>query len=97
LRGFNAGSFNGDRLLAASAEARVLLFSPVRFVRLGTVAFVDAAKAYDAGAIPDSVPWAEGAGAGVFAISPFGRFNIYFAEPFDGGDIHTHFSFGFTF
>jgi outer membrane protein assembly factor BamA len=47
LRGFKAGTAIGDMLVAASAELRVPLTSPLSFGKIGVSAFVDAGTAYD--------------------------------------------------
>jgi outer membrane protein assembly factor BamA len=49
LRGFKAGSFTGDTLVAGSAELRIPLNSPVSFGKIGVSAFVDAGTAYEHG------------------------------------------------
>jgi outer membrane protein assembly factor BamA len=49
LRGFKAGSFTGDTLVAGSAELRIPLNSPVSFGKIGVSAFVDTGTAYDHG------------------------------------------------
>src|SRR6185295_732906 len=47
LRGFKAGSFTGDTLVAGSAELRIPLNSPVSFAKLGVSAFVDTGTVYE--------------------------------------------------
>jgi outer membrane protein assembly factor BamA len=49
LRGFEAGAFTGDTLLAGSLELRIPLTSPLEIGKLGVSAFVDAGTAYDKG------------------------------------------------
>jgi outer membrane protein assembly factor BamA len=49
LRGFQAGSFTGDNLVAGSAELRIPLNSPLSFGKIGVSAFVDTGVAYDHG------------------------------------------------
>jgi outer membrane protein assembly factor BamA len=49
LRGFAAGSFTGDTMVAGSAELRVPLNSPVAFGKIGVSVFVDTGAAYDRG------------------------------------------------
>jgi outer membrane protein assembly factor BamA len=49
LRGFKAGSFTGDTLVAGSIELRVPISSPLSFGKLGLSAFVDTGTAYDKG------------------------------------------------
>ena len=49
LRGFRAGSFAGDTLVAGSIEVRVPLNSPLQVARLGVSVFVDGGAAYEKG------------------------------------------------
>jgi outer membrane translocation and assembly module TamA len=49
LRGFDAGHAIGDTLVAASAELRVPLTSPLSFGKLGVSAFIDAGTVFDKG------------------------------------------------
>lgn len=49
LRGFEAGAFIGDIVVAGSAELLVPLSSPLSFGRVGVSAFVDTGVAYDSG------------------------------------------------
>jgi outer membrane protein assembly factor BamA len=49
LRGFAAGSANGDALVSGSLELRTPLSSPLNFAKLGVSAFVDAGAAYAEG------------------------------------------------
>jgi len=49
LRGFGAGSANGDTLVSGSLELRTPLSSPLNFAKLGISVFVDAGAAYAEG------------------------------------------------
>lgn len=49
LRGFQAGSFIGDTLVAGSLELRVPVSSPLSVAKLGVSAFVDTGTVYDKG------------------------------------------------
>jgi outer membrane protein assembly factor BamA len=49
LRGFKAGSFSGDTMVAGSVEWRIPLNSPLQIARLGVSIFVDAGTAYEKG------------------------------------------------
>ena len=49
LRGFKAGAFTGDRMVAGSVEWRVPLNSPLEIARMGVSVFVDAGAAYERG------------------------------------------------
>jgi outer membrane protein assembly factor BamA len=97
LRGTRFGAFEGDRMLAASAELRIPTTSPLSFARFGAALFMDAAKAYDAGQRASEVPWSSGAGAGIFLNMPFVNLNFHFARSLDGNGNRFHLSSGFTF
>jgi outer membrane protein assembly factor BamA len=97
LRGTRVGTLVGDRALGGSAELRIPLTSPLSFARLGTTAFFDIAKAYDAGQRPADVPWFRGTGAGFFIAVPFVKLNFHFAHSLDGNGNRLHVSSGFTF
>jgi outer membrane protein assembly factor BamA len=97
LRGTRVGTLIGDRALAGSTELRIPLTSPLSFARLGTTAFFDVAKAFDAGQRPGDVHWSRGVGAGFFIAVPFVRLNFHFAHSLDGNGNRLHVSSGFTF
>ena len=97
LRGTRVGALVGDRALAASAELRVPITSPLSFGRFGVTVFYDAAKAYDAGQRSADVPWSHGTGAGIFMIVPFVKLNFHFAHSLDGDGNRLNLSTGFTF
>jgi hemolysin activation/secretion protein len=46
LRGFKAGAFAGDQLVAGSLELRVPLSSPLQLGKFGASVFVDAGAVY---------------------------------------------------
>ena len=49
LRGFDTGAFEGDRMLATSAEVRIPLTSVLHGSKLGVTVFTDAGKTWDFG------------------------------------------------
>ena len=49
LRGFKAGAFSGDPLIAGSLEVRVPLSPLLSIGKLGASVFIDASYAYDKG------------------------------------------------
>jgi hypothetical protein len=97
LRGFRTGAFDGDRLLAASAELRVPLTSVLNGSKLGVTAFFDAGKVYNVGQRPDDVDWERGVGGGVFLIATIFRINVDVAHGLKNGDTRVHLSSGFSF
>jgi outer membrane protein assembly factor BamA len=66
LRGFEAGAFVGDTVVAGSLELRVPLSSALSVGRLGVSGFVDAGKAYFKGQRFDDQPWEVGVGGSVW-------------------------------
>lgn len=97
LRGFRAGSFDGDRLLVTSAEVRVPITSVIRGTKFGLTAFIDAAKTADHGASLSDAAWQRGAGIGVFMIASVMRLNLDVARGLDGGGTRLHLGSGFAF
>jgi len=97
LRGFRAGTFDGDRLLTTSAEVRVPLSSLLSSARLGVLGFVDSGKAWDAGGRAADREWHHGIGGGVFFIAPLVRLNLDLAHGLKGGDTRLHLGVGFAF
>lgn len=97
LRGFRAGSFDGDRALVSSAELRVPITSVLSGTRLGLTAFIDAAKVWDHGQPASAADWHKGAGAGVFLIASVVRINLDVARGLQTGRTRIHLSSGFGF
>ena len=97
LRGFRTGTFDGDRLLATSAELRVPLTSVLSGAKLGVSAFFDAGKVYDVGQSQNDAPWHKGVGGGVFLIATIVRINLDVAHGLKDGDTRVHLSSGFSF
>jgi outer membrane protein assembly factor BamA len=97
LRGFRAGSFEGDKALVTSAELRVPITSVLNGSRVGINIFIDAAKTAPYGLHLDDAEWERGAGAGLFLIASIVRLNLDVARSVDGGGTRVHFSTGFGF
>jgi hypothetical protein len=97
LRGFRAGTFDGDRTLVTSIELRVPVTSVLSRARLGVTGFADSAAAWDASERLADAPWHRGVGAGVFVISPFLNVNLDLAHGLAGGDTRLHLAAGFGF
>jgi hypothetical protein len=97
LRGFASGTYDGDRLLATSAELRVPITSVLSGAKLGVVAFVDAAKTFDVGRRASDVEWHRGVGGGVFLIATIVRLNLDVAHGLKDGTTRVHLAMGFSF
>ncbi len=97
LRGFRAGSFDGDRMLVTSAEVRTPLTSVISGARLGVVAFADAAKVANHNEALGQARWRTGAGAGLFLIASIVKVNLDVAHGVDGGGTRLHLATGFAF
>ncbi len=97
LRGFRAGAFSGDRLLATSVELRVPITSVISGARLGVSAFVDAGKTVDYGVSLKDAEWQRGVGGGIFIIASPLKINLGVARGLDGGATRLHLSSGFSF
>ena len=80
LRGFKAGSAIGDTLVAASAELRLPLTSPLNVAKLGVSAFLDVATVYDKGERLRKRQFDRGFGGGVWMSAAFIRLNLYVAH-----------------
>lgn len=96
VRGYRAGSFAGDTLLATSAELRVPLTSPLRIGKFGVSVFVDSGAVAPHGARLGDQRMHTGAGAGLFLVTPIFQLNLAVAHGFDGGT-RAHLMTGFSF
>jgi outer membrane protein assembly factor BamA len=76
LRGFRAGSFVGDTLVATSAEAILPLTSPIKIVRLGVTAFTDFGTIYNKGERFADQTLKQGYGGSVWFTAAFFRLNV---------------------
>jgi hypothetical protein len=97
LRGFRAGTFDGDRTLVTSAEVRVPITSVLSGARLGVIGFVDAGKAWDVGTRVAAARWHKGVGGGLFLIAPLVKLNLDVAHALTDGDTRLHLGAGFAF
>jgi outer membrane protein assembly factor BamA len=96
LRGFKAGTAVGDTLVAASAELRAPLSSPLRVAKLGVNFFVDTGVTYNKGQRLSDQPFETGAGAGVWLAAAVIQLHLEVAHGFDSGT-RAHFGMGFNF
>jgi hypothetical protein len=97
LRGFRAGTFDGDRMLVTSAELRVPITSVLSGAKLGLTAFMDAGKAFNVGQSLKDAAWHQGVGGGVFLIATIVKLNFDVAHGLRDGDTRFAFSTGFSF
>jgi outer membrane protein assembly factor BamA len=76
LRGFRAGAFVGDTLVATSAEVILPLTSPLKIVRMGVTAFTDFGTIYNKGERFADQTLKQGYGGSVWFTAAFFRLNI---------------------
>ena len=96
LRGYRAGSFAGDNLMAATAELRVPLTSPLGVTRAGISLFADVGAAYDHGAHLADTRFRVGGGGGVFLLASIFKLSLDLGFR-EGGGTRLHFSTGLQF
>jgi outer membrane protein assembly factor BamA len=96
LRGWRAGSFAGDNLMAATGEVRVPLSSPLGVTRAGISFFVDVGAAYDHGTRLADTRFRVGSGAGVFLLASVFKLSLDLGFR-EGGGRRLHFSTGLQF
>jgi len=96
LRGYRAGSFAGDNLMAATAELRVPLSSPLGVTRAGISLFADVGAAYDHGAHLADTRFRVGGGGGVFLLASIFKLSLDLGFR-EGGGTRLHFSTGLQF
>ena len=80
LRGFRAGSFVGDTLVAMSAELILPLTSPLKIGKFGVSAFVDRGTVYNKGERFSDQTLKDGYGGSVWFAAAFLRLNIAVAH-----------------
>jgi outer membrane protein assembly factor BamA len=97
LRGYRAGSFDGDKLLVASAELRVPITSVISGGQFGVTAFMDAGKIIEHSGRFGDVSWQRGVGGGIFLIASIFRINLDVARGLDNRKTRLHLATGFSF
>ena len=96
LRGFEAGSFFGDTMVAGSLELRMPLSSPISVGKLGVSAFVDSGTAYAKGERFEDQTLRTGIGGAVWmTIGPL-RMGLSVAHG-RGADTRVNFGGGLSF
>jgi outer membrane protein assembly factor BamA len=96
LRGFRLGYRMGDRLVAASAEVRMPITSPLRIARTGVALFTDAGTLYGVDERLADARWDRSVGAGFFIIAPVVSMRLDVAHGLDAGT-RAHFTLGLAF
>jgi outer membrane protein assembly factor BamA len=96
LRGFRAGTAVGDTMVAASAEVRIPLTSPLHIAKFGASVFIDAGTAYDKGQRFSDQHLRRGVGGGVWATAALFRISLMVAHGVGAGT-RVHFGAGLTF
>jgi len=91
LRGFKAGAFTGDTMVAGSIELRVPLSSPLNVGKLGVSAFVDTGTAYDKGERFQDQPHHVGIGGSVWVTAAVFQMSLSVAH---GRHADTRVNFG---
>jgi outer membrane protein assembly factor BamA len=96
LRGFHAGEFAGDTLVAGSAELRIPTSSPIDVGKLGIGLFADAGTVYNKGQRYEDQTLKQGYGAGLFLSAPVFILNLDVAHG-KGSGTRVYFGGGFSF
>jgi len=96
LRGFKAGAFTGDTLVAGSIELRFPISSPLSFGKLGLSVFVDTGTAYDKGAKFRDQTLSTGIGGSVWMTVTGFRMSLGVAHG-RGSGTRVNFGGGLTF
>jgi outer membrane protein assembly factor BamA len=91
LRGFAAGSFAGDTIVAESVELRIPLSSPLHIAKIGVSLFADAGTAYDHGERFRDQTMHRSVGAGMWVSATVLHFGVSVAH---GRDADTRVNFG---
>ena len=96
LRGHRAGAWAGDRLVAASAELRFPLNSPMSFGKAGVRLFFDTGAVHDVDERLRQTRFSQGVGGGVFLGAAFVNLQLDLAHDLRGG-ARLHFMTGVSF
>ncbi len=96
LRGFRAGTFAGDRLLAFTTELRVPFTSPLNVGKTGFTIFADTGATAAHGASLRDAPFHRGFGGGLFVNATVFRLNLDVAYGVDNR-VRVHIMSGFQF
>lgn len=96
VRGYRAGSYAGDNLMAGSIELRVPVTSPMGISRAGFTVFGDLGTAWDHGTRFADARVRRGVGGGVFLLASLFQVGLDVGVR-QGGGVRAHFSTGLQF
>jgi outer membrane protein assembly factor BamA len=96
LRGFKAGSFVGDALVAGSVELRVPLTSALHVGKLGVSVFADEGTTYLKGQRLSDAAWHTGTGGSVWLAAAILQLGVSVARS-NGGGVRVNVGGGVTF
>jgi outer membrane protein assembly factor BamA len=96
LRGYAAGSFAGDSMVAASVEIRIPVTSPMGLSRAGVTVFADAGNAWNHGQKVTAGAFKTGAGVGGFFLASLFQLSLDVGFR-QGGAATVHFTTGLHF
>jgi outer membrane protein assembly factor BamA len=96
LRGFEAGAFAGDTVVAGTLELRVPVTTPLSAAKFGVRAFADAGTAYDKGQRYRDQTLQQGYGGGVFLTAAAFHLTLDVAHG-KGAGTRVHFGGGIGF
>jgi outer membrane protein assembly factor BamA len=96
VRGYEAGAFVGDTLLAGSLEFRVPLTSALHVAKIGVSVFVDSGTVYAKGESLSTATWHTGTGGGVWVAATILQFGVSVAHA-NGGGFRVNVGGGLTF
>jgi hypothetical protein len=96
LRGYRAGRFVGDSMMAVATELRLPLNSPMGVGKSGLTLFTDVGATWDHGTKLDAAEWHRGAGVGWFLLASVFQFNAEVGVR-EGGGVRLHVRTGMQF
>jgi len=96
LRGYKAGAFFGDTLVASTLEVRIPVSSPISVGKLGFSVFVDAGKVYDKGSSFSASPLRRGVGGSVWLVATVFHMSLSVAHG-QGAGTRANFGVGISF
>ena len=96
LRGFQAGAFTGDTMVAGSVELRIPITSALSLGKIGVSLFVDSGKAYQKGQHFADATRHTGTGASVWLMAAFFQIGVGVSHG-NGAGTRVNFGTGLSF